>query len=211
MKVAGAWLVMTNFSPENWCAEVTTSERVIGRAEDADIRVPPHFADVSRHHAAILADDEGAVWIRDLKSRRGVAVNGLPLVGNRPTRLSFGDRLQLGSLELQLCDEVPSLSKIRAVLGLRCQEHDGGVETVDESRLQLYTAAQQLTRLSAAEIEILLWMCRGYSTNEELGAVLGRSPNTVRTQLGRVFQKLELNTRSDLLAWLQRIRQLSAQ
>ena len=47
-------------------------------------------------------------------------------------------------------------------------------------------------------------MCRGYLNDEDLGKMLERSPNTVRTHVGSIFRKLEVCSRAELVSWLRR-------
>jgi hypothetical protein len=68
---------------------------VIGRSPDADIVIAAN--EVSRHHAQIVPERDG--WsLADLGSTNGVLLNGRPL--GVPTRLSAGDVIGLGSVEL---------------------------------------------------------------------------------------------------------------
>jgi hypothetical protein len=69
---------------------------VIGRSRDCDIVLGD--ANVSRRHAEIYPDGSG--WaVRDLGSTNGVRLNGRRLEG--PAQLSPGDRLLLGTTELE--------------------------------------------------------------------------------------------------------------
>jgi pSer/pThr/pTyr-binding forkhead associated (FHA) protein len=68
---------------------------IIGRSPDVDIVVA--HSEVSRRHAAIASDEQG--WtISDLGSTNGVRLNGHAL--SAPTRLSNGDVIELGDIEL---------------------------------------------------------------------------------------------------------------
>jgi hypothetical protein len=68
---------------------------VIGRSPDADIVIAAN--EVSRHHARIAPDRDG--WtVTDLSSTNGVLLNGRPV--GVPTKLSDGDVIGLGSVEL---------------------------------------------------------------------------------------------------------------
>jgi hypothetical protein len=68
---------------------------VIGRSPDADIVIAAN--EVSRHHAQIAPDREG--WtLADLGSTNGVLLNGVAV--GVPTRLTDGDVIGLGSVEL---------------------------------------------------------------------------------------------------------------
>lgn len=66
-------------------------ETVIGRAEDATIRIDS--AGVSRRHARIVVVETGAT-VEDLGSKNGTYVHGEPLSAPRP--LSDGDEIRVG-------------------------------------------------------------------------------------------------------------------
>lgn len=66
---------------------------VMGRGADCDI-VAEDMA-CSRHHAKLIVDDAGNVFIADLKSRNGVLVNGEKISGKAPLRV--GARVQIGA------------------------------------------------------------------------------------------------------------------
>ncbi|MDZ4818052.1 MAG: FHA domain-containing protein [Planctomycetota bacterium] len=70
---------------------------IIGRSEDCHLR--PHSDLVSRHHCAILIDNE-KVAVRDFNSRNGTFVNGEKVVGERA--LKTGDQLSIGQLVLEI-------------------------------------------------------------------------------------------------------------
>ncbi|MET0552056.1 MAG: FHA domain-containing protein [Vicinamibacteria bacterium] len=65
---------------------------VVGRAEDSDVRIDA--AGVSRHHARILLEPDGAV-LEDLDSKNGTHLGDRRLDGPAPLR--DGDRFRLGS------------------------------------------------------------------------------------------------------------------
>lgn len=67
----------------------------LGRAPDNDIVLDD--ASVSRRHAEVVVGED-RVTLRDLKSRNGVQVNGVP---RREAALQAGDRLKIGAVELE--------------------------------------------------------------------------------------------------------------
>ena len=71
-----------------------TGEAVIGRSPECNV-VLKDFG-ISRQHAKILVDEEGA-RIVDLKSKNGTQVNGVPVV---EAPLKDGDRILLGKFQL---------------------------------------------------------------------------------------------------------------
>lgn len=70
---------------------------VIGRSPSCDFQLDGHL--VSRQHAAISVGSE-RVMLEDLGSRNGIFVNGVLV--RRPVSLQNGDRIRIGSDELQL-------------------------------------------------------------------------------------------------------------
>ena len=73
---------------------------VVGRGRDADLVIPEET--VSRQHAAVWADAEGRIFLRDMQSRSGSSVNWMILDPGEEIRLRNGDRLGLGSAELMV-------------------------------------------------------------------------------------------------------------
>ncbi len=66
---------------------------LIGRDMNADVRVTA--GDTSRRHALLIADGQHDFTLKDLGSRNGTLINGIPLKGSRA--LHYGDRVQLGA------------------------------------------------------------------------------------------------------------------
>lgn len=77
---------------------LTDPETIIGRADDAKIRISSD--DVSRHHCLLIAR-ENDVLVRDLESRNGTFVNGRPIEGD--VILQPGGTLSVGPMVLRLC------------------------------------------------------------------------------------------------------------
>ncbi|MFE1769271.1 FtsK/SpoIIIE domain-containing protein [Streptomyces angustmyceticus] len=71
----------------------------IGRSADAD--VPLDDPDVSRLHCAVTVEPDGAVYVADLHSTNGTAVDGTDL-GERPAPLRPGALLRIGESALRL-------------------------------------------------------------------------------------------------------------
>ena len=84
---------------------------VIGRGKDCDYRIQNPL--VSRHHC-VLETRKGQLFVRDLESRNGTAVNGEMIVGPYP--LKDGDRLWLGTSPLEI--HIRELSKIGSGINL---------------------------------------------------------------------------------------------
>ena len=90
-------------------------QAVIGRADDCELKLPDllEFMPVSRHHCLLIVDPP-EVRIRDLNSRNGTYVNGVPLGEAGPgagetridgitwRRLKDGDEIRLGGTYLKV-------------------------------------------------------------------------------------------------------------
>jgi len=72
---------------------------LIGRSPDCQVTIEDPL--VSRQHARVVIDDQGA-RVEDMKSRNGVKVNGQPI--KEPTLIKDGDRLRIGTQELVFCE-----------------------------------------------------------------------------------------------------------
>jgi DNA-binding CsgD family transcriptional regulator len=200
--LAVGWLVITNIAADIWRAQFLAQTQVIGRGSTSAIRVPPGSQTVSRSHARIWADRH--LWIADLHSTAGTRINGVKIVPDHPKKVHIADRIALGSLELTVIgqphrdsihDDDPSIE-------------DSGVDTsirrAETSKAAAFSEFL-LTSLTEAERDVVLWMARGYVNDEELGKKLHCSPNTIRTHVGSIFQKLGLHSRNELLALLMQL------
>ncbi len=58
---------------------------------------------------------------------------------------------------------------------------------------------QQLAKLSGREQEMIVFLSQGY-TNKEIAKSLAISPNTVKTHLSRLFDKLGVSNRTQAVA-----------
>lgn len=198
-----AYLIMTNVAPEDWSARIDQTPRIIGRSPKADIRIPAQFERASRKHAEIWVTEQETIEIQDLGSTTGTKVNGIWIPTQKAIEVVLGDRLWLGEMELMVTAAL-SLDAKLVSQGHSSFEYDNKASTdfIPTSRPPRRNQLQQLT---PAELEIVLWFCRGYVRNADLGRVLKRSENTVRTQLGSIYQKLGVHSRAELSSWLKRV------
>ncbi len=199
-----AFLVMVNVPDEDWSFKIEEQRKIIGRSSEAAIRIPARNEQVSRRHAVTWCDNRG-IWLTDLGSRGGTFVNGIALEKRRPTKIALGDRIALRDIELKVVPKVSKLAEVLVETGvvLPTPETDASATEIDSTQ---YTSFVQLMlrQLTPAELDILLWMYRGYTSDEELGRTLHRSPNTVRTQVSSIFEKLNLHSRTEIVSWLKR-------
>ncbi|MGO8751138.1 MAG: FHA domain-containing protein [Thermoguttaceae bacterium] len=77
--------------------QVTGPRFFIGRAEDCHLR--PRSDLISRHHCAILVDED-FVAVRDFGSKNGTYVNNQRVTGE--TELKAGDRLRVGAIDFEV-------------------------------------------------------------------------------------------------------------
>ncbi|MBO3750628.1 FHA domain-containing protein [Streptosporangiaceae bacterium NEAU-GS5] len=93
--------------PRTLVAEFTTGEVVVKPGESALLgrdpaigmaaRVLHTFDNVSRRHATLGVEPNGAAWVRDEDSTNGTFVNGSPAGAQVKTVLHDGDRLRLAA------------------------------------------------------------------------------------------------------------------
>jgi DNA-binding CsgD family transcriptional regulator len=197
-----AYLMMTNVAPEDWCARVDQSPRMIGRSSEAGIRIPAKFKRVSRKHAEIWSNDPETFRLRDLGSTSGTTVNGVWIEPGQSVGLILGDRLWLGEVELVLSAALTPTSYLVADADIRFQYSDD--ECTLPSRGTFASNRSCLQQLTPAELDIVLWICRGYVRDVDLGRMLSRRANTIRTQIGSIFRKLNIHSRAELSSWLKR-------
>jgi hypothetical protein len=77
----------------NETLEVRPNRAILGRADEADVRIP--VPEVSRSHA-LLWRSGGSAWVKDLGSANGTAVDGHKVDSNK-VELSTGSVLQLAN------------------------------------------------------------------------------------------------------------------
>jgi hypothetical protein len=79
--------------------KVVGPEVLIGRDDDAGIRIGSD--DVSRQHCLLTPTGAG-VTVRDLDSRNGTFIDGVPLGANEDALLAVGSSLTVGPMSFQL-------------------------------------------------------------------------------------------------------------
>jgi DNA-binding CsgD family transcriptional regulator len=189
-----AYLVLTNIPAEEWSFPIGKDKSIIGRSKSANIVINSHYQSVSRRHAAVWGDRKG-LWISDLGSSSGTNINGVWVDHVPKAGLVFGDTICLGEVELEVWREVDDLA-------IGCPHVADEVPT--KLRMWIPLARELAQKLSPAEIDIMLWLSRGFQDDDEIAQKLHRSPNTIRTEIGSVFRKLDLHSRAELMGWLKR-------
>jgi DNA-binding CsgD family transcriptional regulator len=202
-----AFFVLVNIPASNWCYKVTCDHKVIGRSPEAQIRIPACYNRVSRRHAELWCDGKG-FWLRDCTSRGGTQINGVWLQSGKTAQVAIGDRVTLSDTEFELRAKVNQLAEIVAEVPIEASIELGSqqtsvFDTTEKAEGNAKVVQARLLRLTPAELEVLLWMCRGLTDDDDLGRKLFRSPHTVRTQVGSILQKLEVHSRIGVINWLK--------
>jgi DNA-binding CsgD family transcriptional regulator len=199
------FLILVNVSEEDWSYKIDEQRKIVGRSATAGIRIPDHFRQVSRQHAEVWRE-KNRIWLRDLGSRGGTAVNSISLEKEQPVNVTVGDRITLTDVELTVVGNVSKLAKVMVEAGiavLTSAAEEAASATDIKRFLPVDIVRDMLRRLTPAELDIVLWMCRGYTADEELGRTLNRSPNTIRTQVSSIFDKLNVHSRAKIVTWLK--------
>lgn len=97
---------------------LTDTETVIGRDEGAKIRVDTH--EVSRQHCLLIRSEAG-VLVRDLGSRNGTLINGIPIA--EETILKPGDTLTTGPMTFELEGGDPAKKQAAATSARQGKPH----------------------------------------------------------------------------------------
>lgn len=152
----------------------------IGRDSICEIQLADES--VSRRHATIRIDDEGA-WVADDASRNGVRVNREKIRG--PHLLAHGDRIQIGTIEIafEVIDDATDAGRFGA--GTRPMPKPGSVE-------------DPLAPLSPREREVLGRLARG-EAHRDIAEALDVSVKTIETYRARIGEKLGVKGRADLV------------
>lgn len=100
-------LLVVNGSAAGQTFPLSRGHYVIGRDEEAEISLPD--VAISRFHALVVVDPDGAVSIRDLGSSNGTCINGQRLVSERP--LAEGDEIAIGAGTVVTLTYVPATDR----------------------------------------------------------------------------------------------------
>lgn len=189
-----AFLTLKNIPEEEWSFQITSKSCILGRSRSAEIVISARYESVSRRHAMVWADRLG-VWIKDLGSSSGTNINGVWIDHVPKAGLVEGDTIWLGGIELEVRSDLDDLAA----------NFPAVIDDVPTSHRPVITLARSVAhKLSQAEIDVMLWISRGYQDDLRIAKQLHRSPHTIRTEIGNIFNKLGLHSRAELMGWLKR-------
>lgn len=127
--------------------KLTDAETVIGRDESAKIRVATQ--ELSRQHCLLIVSPAG-VLVRDLGSRNGTFINGMPIA--EETLLKPGDTLTTGPMTFELEGSDPSSKKSAA--STKAHKGKADPKTTDDD-IASWLTDETSEGLSAADTTIL--------------------------------------------------------
>jgi pSer/pThr/pTyr-binding forkhead associated (FHA) protein len=157
-----------------------TGTHRIGRDALCEIRLADES--VSRRHATIRVDDEGA-RVADDASRNGVRVNDQKIRG--PHLLADGDRISIGTVEMKFAIEEDGEPAPGLAAGTRPLPKPG-------------SKTDPLAVLSPREREVLARLARG-EAHRDIAEALDVSVKTIETYRARIGEKLGIKQRADLV------------
>ena len=124
--------------------KLTDAETIIGRADDAKIRISSD--DVSRHHCKLIVQDED-ILVRDLESRNGTFVNGRPIEGE--LILKPGGTLAVGPMVLKLLGDDDSSSSIDVKITVKSPKQIA--ENLSDDEIANWLSDQELSTLKESD------------------------------------------------------------
>ena len=128
--------------------KLTDAETVIGRDESAKIRVATQ--ELSRQHCLLIVSEAG-VLVRDLGSRNGTFINGMPIA--EETLLKPGDTLTTGPMTFELEGGEPPASK-KSTATASAKKGKADPKTTDDD-IASWLTDETSDELSASDTTIL--------------------------------------------------------
>jgi pSer/pThr/pTyr-binding forkhead associated (FHA) protein len=178
------WLIIRGLPPEVWSRRIKARKQIIGRSSDCEIQL---FDDrVSRQHAKIW-ERGGVAFIRDLKSRNGIFVDGERV--ERCTLLS-GKVLRIGDINFE----------VKTSQGTVQNETFGSItSTTIKHEIQLGVITTNFAGLSDGQRHVLRLLVQGAS-EKEAAAALNLSYHTIHGHVKQIYRQLGVRSRGELIA-----------
>lgn len=175
-----AWLIQRGVPTSLWAYQITQEHQVVGRSEACDICVL--HPSVSRQHAEFWCRGE-EIFVRDLGSRNGTFVDGVPI---DKIHVAVGSEVQLGEAKLEVVAEAAFNNSTSVSKNLPTTS----IESMNDELKKL---------LTPAEFRVLSLLMKGYSENKA-AEELFLTKNTVHTHVMRIYQKLDVHSSKELMA-----------
>lgn len=150
---------------------------IIGRSTSAAVVIDDDG--VSREHAKLVVNEDGIVNLMDLQSTNGTFLNGAPI---DVAVVREGDRIHVG----------PDVT-------MQFVYRDPNAAAPDPAPAAPPRA--QTSPMSPRELEVAQLVAEGL-TNAEVGKRLHISPRTVTTHLVKIYEKLDLHSRTALTRYV---------
>jgi DNA-binding CsgD family transcriptional regulator len=166
-----------------------------GHGKSLECQSPVGLAGVARGRGLLAADDEFEDWFEQAFGEHERSDDRWALAR---TRLSFGERLRRAARRVEAREQLR--------LALEAFEEMGADVWAERARAELRASGEKLRRrrawegeeLTPQELQISLHVARGM-TNREVGAALFLSHRTIEFHLGRIYRKLNLRSRAELI------------
>ncbi len=175
---------------------VEDARDLVAAYERSELGAGPYLTVVSKRLQALLADeDEFASRFEDALSLHAAVSSPFALAR---TRLCYGERLRRAGRRVEAREH------LRAALDVF--ESLGAAPWSERARSELRASGERLRRreaieaeqLTPQELQIALQVAEG-KTNKEVGAALFLSHKTVEFHLSRIYRKLDMSSRAELI------------
>jgi DNA-binding CsgD family transcriptional regulator len=181
-------------------ARAGNAEQAAGALADHEASYEPQSpvgrATAARARALLAADDDFERAFEDVFAHHEKSDDRWQLAR---TRLAYGERLRRAGRKQDAREQLRE--------ALEAFERHGADAWVERTRAELRASGETLRRrksweeeeLTPQELQIALHVARGM-TNREVGAALFLSHKTVEFHLGRVYRKLDMHSRAELIS-----------
>jgi DNA-binding CsgD family transcriptional regulator len=163
--------------------------------QSLETQSPVGLATAARARALLAADGDFEAGFEEAFARHERSDDRWALAR---TQLSFGERLRRAGRRLDAREQLR--------LALETFEAQGAETWAERARSELRASGETLRRrksweeeqLTPQELQIALHVARGM-TNREVGAALFLSHKTIEFHLGRIYRKLKMHSRAELI------------
>jgi DNA-binding CsgD family transcriptional regulator len=170
------------------------AEALAGVGKSLECQSPVGLAGVARGRGLLAPDDEFDACFEEALGEHERSDDRWALAR---TRLGYGERLRRAARRVEAREQLR--------LALEAFEEMGAEVWAERARAELRASGEKLRRghageeeLTPQELQIALHVARGM-TNREVGAALFLSHKTIEFHLGRIYRKLDMRARAELI------------